>query len=58
MVWRELLALNRDAEGLRIRCPSILIESGFHGAKALTMPFQSAVRPTATDKKEAITIPA
>jgi hypothetical protein len=33
-------------------------DSGFHGAKVLTMRFQSAVWPTATDMKDAITIPA
>jgi hypothetical protein len=31
---------------------------GLHGARVLTIRFQSAVWPTATDKKDAITIPA
>ena len=33
-------------------------DSGFHGTKLLTMRSQSAVWPTATDMKDAITIPA
>jgi hypothetical protein len=35
-----------------------LWDSGFHGTKLLTMRSQSAVWPTATDMKDAITIPA
>lgn len=35
-----------------------ITDSGFHGTKLLTMRSQSAVRPTATDMKDAITIPA